>query len=891
MPTVREALDKFLRARQTPANADLVGRWGVQMETQVNVAVGNGEPVAGKRSTFTNGTDTWHSIRVPKDADSEPNWEDYELRYSFTEHAEGIGCTGWDWQARCSRWVAFDFDALTGHAKGVGIEKDALEAVRQAATQLPYVEVRKSTGGGGIHLYVYLDSIPCENHTVHAALARCILGMMSSECNFDFASKIDCCGGVMWIWHRKMTAENGGLSVMKPAAKMLTAADLPANWRDHIEVVTRKRNKVRINEVSDDDLDPFEALAAAQKIIPLDASHKAQIEALQRSSCTTLWNPDHHLLQTHTCALQALMDGPEAKELGLVGAFKTSSQGRNPGNPNCFLFPLPNGAWRVFRFSPGVSEAETWSQDGQSWTTCYFNRRPDLAIAAKAHGGMEDPDKKGYVFQSPDDAMKAAKVLGQPDTAIDPMFEGRKTLLKPHKDGRLVVEIERAKGDADQPEPKGWLAKKSKWVRVFETTVREQTDNADGETAKYDNLLRAVKTPAKQFVGWSLFEKNAKEWVYHPGGNIKMRLQSLGHAKDEAECIMGTALGESWKLVNLPFREEYPGGRQWNRDAAQFKHQPAVLGPDEKPRHPYWDMIFDHIGLELTPVLRALPWAQKAGIKTGADYLRAWVACAFRDPFEPTPYLFLFGNEDNGKSIFHEALMTLVTKGVIKADKVLKTRGDFNGELAGAVICAIEETDMSRVPEALPRIKEYVTARTLAIREMRMNTYQIPNTTHWVQTANFQSHCPVFPGDTRITVIAVCDLLEERKIAKPLLLAKLDEEAPHFLYTLMTLQLPPIIGRLRLPVVATPSKFRTQEQNKSPLQHFLDDFCLVKKDARIRFGEFYDAFQKTLDASEKGEWSRKQVSRNLPNLHQVVKSNGERFVPNLAFKAPETGQC
>ena len=90
-----------------------------------------------------------------------------------------------------------------------------------------------------------------------------------------------------------------------------------------------------------------------------------------------------------------------ADELKLVGIFETNSQGRNPGNPNCFLFPLPNGAWRVYRFSPGVAEAETWSQDGEGWTTCYFNRRPDLAIAAKAHGGIEDPDKKGMSSQAP----------------------------------------------------------------------------------------------------------------------------------------------------------------------------------------------------------------------------------------------------------------------------------------------------------------------------------------------------------------------------------------------------------------------------------------------------------------------------------------------------------
>ena len=636
MPKVSEALHKFLHARKTPANADLIERWSVNLETQINVAAGDGEPVAGKRTTWSNGADQWFNIRIPKNANSEPSWNDYNLSFSFTEHAEGIGCTGWDWQARCSRWVAFDFDSLTGHAKGVGLNNEELEKVKEAAMQPAYIEVRKSTGGGGIHLYVRFDEagIPTANHTEHAALARCVLGMMSSECNFDFASQIDCCGGVMWVWHRKMSAENQGLSLIKAATKVLSAADLPANWRDHIDVVTRKRTKVRINEVAKDDLDPFEALASSRKIIPLDDSHKAQIEALQRSGYTTLWVADHHLLQTHTCALKGLMEGPEAKELKLVGVFETNSEGRNPGNPNCFLFPLANGGWRVYRFSPGVSEADTWSQDGQGWTTCHFNRWLDLATAAKTRGGIEDPDKVGYTFRTPDDAIQAAKTLGQDDITVDPMFDGRKTLLKAHKDGRLVMEIERKKGDAELTEPDGWLAKKTKWVRVFETIIGDKRNDDLGLT-EYDNLIRAIETSAKQFVGWVI--QKSGEWIGNPGINVKMLLQNMGNAKDEAECIMGGAVGKSWRLVSLPFREEYPGGRQWNLDAAQFRFPPATLEPDQMPQHPHWDMIFEHIGIELTPALRGLPWAQQANIKTGADYLRAWVACASAIPSSRPP--------------------------------------------------------------------------------------------------------------------------------------------------------------------------------------------------------------------------------------------------------------
>ena len=83
------------------------------------------------------------------------------------------------------------------------------------------------------------------------------------------------------------------------------------------------------------------------------------------------------------------------------------------------MFPLDKGGWRVFRFSPGVQEDETWTQDKEGWTTCYFNCRPNLTTAAKALGGQEDPDQGGYVFNTVAEAKKVAKILGQqPSTCL-----------------------------------------------------------------------------------------------------------------------------------------------------------------------------------------------------------------------------------------------------------------------------------------------------------------------------------------------------------------------------------------------------------------------------------------------------------------------------------------
>ena len=117
----------------------------------------------------------------------------------------------------------------------------------------------------------------------------------------------------------------------------------------------------------------------------------------------------------------------------------------------------------------------------------------------------------------------------------------------------------------------------------------------------------------------------------------------------------------------------------------------------------------------------------------------------------------------------------------------------------------------------MAKIKEYVTGRTLPIRKMRHDSFEQPNTTHWVQTANKRENCPVFPGDTRITAVYVSDLLEEQKIAKPKMEAFLDQEAPHFLHTIMHMDLPPMIDRLRLPVVTTGSKRQAEEDNQTYL--------------------------------------------------------------------------
>ena len=122
MPTVLEALSLTIQSKRATHNgSDLLARWTPEMETQINVAVGNGKRVEDKPGVYNDGEFDYYNIRVPKQADSEPVWKDYQIQFPVDLYAEAIGCTGWNWVRRCSQWVGFDFDSITGHAQGVGV--------------------------------------------------------------------------------------------------------------------------------------------------------------------------------------------------------------------------------------------------------------------------------------------------------------------------------------------------------------------------------------------------------------------------------------------------------------------------------------------------------------------------------------------------------------------------------------------------------------------------------------------------------------------------------------------------------------------------------------------------------------------------------------------------
>jgi hypothetical protein len=450
-----------------------------------------------------------------------------------------------------------------------------------------------------------------------------------------------------------------------------------------------------------------------------------------------------------------------------------------------------------------------------------------LRDRALFHGGIEDPESKHYTYGLDTLAFgrNVIRDLGGELPVIESIEHRPCRLID--RAQKLIVEIPWHETDEKLA---GWHRDKKVWKRAVYVLTDQRP--SEQQLADIDNLLRYKARRVggvKVGEGWAVLDCDGR-WLNGYDNHI-ISCVLLAKGIRDPKVTMGHAIHAPWDMVNLPFQGEYPGGRQWNLNAPQFTYSPQT-GPC-----PHWDLVLNHCGRGLDEALLSHPWAMAAGINTGAAYLGLWAARMLREPMQPLPYLFLYSEkQNNGKSILHEGLSLLMTKGAVSADRALTNSSDFNGELAGAVLAYIEEKDISRFPGAYARIKNWVTSPMLAVRRMRTDQYEVPNTLHFIQTSNEIAACPVFPGDSRITMIHVPDL--EREIPKPVLLDRLRIEAPQFMHRLLNLELPAPMGRLGIPPIDTKLKERCMEETVPEFVRSIADYMADKATAELTAGEF-----------------------------------------------------
>lgn len=843
MKTKTQAISEFLETQD--CRVDL---YTPAMEVQVNVIKGAervtaapyGSGAGGKTPVWTDGTLTWSAFRIPNKGagiNASPTYNDEVLEYPIEKCVEAIGLTGWNWFNRHSDWVGFDFDSITNHSQG--LDDTELDELRDRVKSIPWITLRRSKSGKGYHIYVFFETpISTQNHTEHAALARAILSQLSGLLGFKFEDKVDTAGGILWVWHREASHELKSFKVIHSGTPMPREL-VPSNWKDYIIGKKRAATRMAGNGGS-----KINELLSATKKHKLDEDHQRLLVWLANQPNLWWWDAEKSMLVTHTVTLKAAHN-----QLLLKGLYETTAIGQDlPHDHNCFAFPLSEGAWLVYRYSLNTAEDSSWGTSASGWTYCTLNKYPDFNAVCRRFKGVKT--KAGHFkFSTFRQATIVLRSLGI--NLISPVeFNEREATLSPGKlDNEIIVSVPRLPDDPSMAE---WYPTRGPiWERVVNSVIETRVIEPP------DEVVRHVTT----YESGSIWFVHARDrWIEKAKTDIRSALVALGFAKSEVENVLGMAVLEDWQEVVIPFEDEYPGNRQWNRKAPQFAVQPSA-GP-----HPTWDSVFNHVGKN-AGVLND-EWCRRYSVLTGADYLKLWYASVLRHSDKQLPYLFLVSVEQNtGKSIFHEAFQLLLKDGFgyTKADHALTSDSGFNGELYGSILAVVEEVDISKSSKALERIKDYVTSKSLFIRRLNQNGFMAANNSHWVQCANDPAYCPVFPGDTRTTVIYVDPLPVETEIPKDILLDKLRIEVPYILNTLLNLELPPPPGRLRIPVLESDTKGNIQDANRNRVMEFIDAQCTYLPGSVVSLKAFIQSFHSWLDdINERISWSSERVAKAIP---------------------------
>jgi hypothetical protein len=131
------------------------------------------------------------------------------------------------------------------------------------------------------------------------------------------------------------------------------------------------------------------------------------------------------------------------------------------------------------------------------------------------------------------------------------------------------------------------------------------------------------------------------------------------------------------------------------------------------------------------------------------------------------------------------------------------------------------------------------------------------------------------------------------KIPKNDLFDALKKEAPDFLAEVLNLEIPRSNDRLKVPVIITSDKLSASEENMTPLERFIHDYCYHVPGAMVKYREFYDKFKEHTEPNELSDWTIVKVGRNLPPNHpkgRLMSDHANWYVANISFSEPDEGE-
>jgi hypothetical protein len=731
------------------------------------------EPITGDDDALDRWAGEWpiranpHSLRIPADGNAEEGGpRDNDGPVDF--HPELIshwGTTWWNWRDGQTEAVFLEYD----HGHGPHALDDAgIAQTDQWASRLPYVVVCTSKGGKGRHWLGLLEKpLPAKTRKEHIRNCRWVRDRVLADLGVTELPTCAAPGSMQHIWHHAPKA--GGFRLLKPATSRLAIDPPPPE--------TEAEKKASAKAKQDGPAD-------------WDKTHKGVFATMEAAGWPVIHKKrdGQPMVQLHSAGL--LHDFRTNRR---AGRYSTLSQGHDKSKPNAYAFPRENGGLAVYRFQV-EEETDDWRVTDKGDLLCLYNVPVSFREAVKTCGGF---DRRGNAIVK--DADEAFRLLGV-NLAIPEALKGREVTLR-RGGSTLFVSIP---GTKEENAP-GWKYHRKNWEYDLPNALPEMPVNMYEDRLRYTSDKHKGKswTMKDDRGGWlDVSESGAKTW-----------LTGFGLGKYDVAEVMQFHLERNHQLVQIPFAEEDQPGRVWNRFGAKRVQE----APGEFPAI---RAILEHVGKNLTPVVRQDAWCQEHRIATGAEYLALWAAVMFRHPERRLPGLFMWSEiQSIGKSTYGRMLSRGFqdAHGWTELRKEL-TRDDFNDRMRGAALCLLEEVDLSANFAAYQLVKNYIDNPSITIRGIYVKAETERNYTHFIHTANYRNFCPIYPGDTRIVMWRVDPYEGPDLDWTGTLCAIVDGQMPAFLHHLLKLELPPSSGRLYLPILDTEDRREAMAERKAEIQ-------------------------------------------------------------------------
>jgi hypothetical protein len=644
-------------------------------------------------------------------------------------------------------FIGIDIDSDVGHNRG--LDDTAIERIIEKLKLVPWLQINHSRGGKGIHLYAFFarDIFAVDNSAMYP-LGRGLVERIAEEIEEpDLSDLVDKAGSMMFIW---APGDKPNKFALIQPAKHLFLEELepyyPAPIRSEIDDVRE-----------------------------LDDEQKQLVEWLEGNAKKDFAR-DGVFFHTHTSDLEAAHAA-----LNLRGKFTTTATGRHESKFNCFMRPIPNGAWLVGCW--GDSEKD-WIASERGYRYTLLNPMTTLKDFADEN---EIVDTKGSYGLTVQECQNFCAALGKEFPLPGPELTFVAVTQKPDHI-RFDIDIN----------PNSVIT--SKWRRASSRKAFYLIGATQSQRSR--NLTDIVRVAYSEGgKGLSYFRKlHNRYWLTTSIEDVQTKLMTFG--LDASSIAKFITTDTPFEIVNEPFRGEMLSKFKWNRGAVQLAYKVGEAGP-----YPHRQMILDHCGSGLNAAVANDDWCVRNNIRTGADYLMLWQARLFRAPLERLPALSFISSDQNcGKSTFFWSTGALMTRGgYVLASKALTS--NFESQLMGAVLCDLDDVDLSQRDGAIyQKMQSLLTNSEMSIEGKGANPIQVRNSTHWGHSANKADNCPIVNGDTRFVVVEVSPL--EHEIPAPDFERALSREAPAYLHALFNLQMPEAAGRLYLPVLNTPIKLR-----------------------------------------------------------------------------------